>query len=854
MIKIGRLLIKIESRHKSKNMKFSLKWLGDFIETGIFFKDPSQLATALTQSGLETDAFEDQKAQFENIVTAQIESVEKHPQADRLTICKVKTDTHTYSIVCGAKNHKAGDKVVLAKIGAILPGDFQIKKSRIRGVDSEGMLASRSELGFSSQEEGIWILPKKTQLGKNFAELEGLDDIIFEITVPPNRSDCLSHKGLAREISVLFSIPFSQKEFTFKRSNDLSIQKALSVEVEDKQACPRYCACLIEGVEIKESPFWLKQRLKSLGLKSINNVVDITNFVLWDRGQPLHAFDRDKIENIKVTLSKKENFLALDENEFELTAEDLTIRDKKSVLALAGVMGGLDSSITVSTKNIVIESACFAPEKIRRTSRRFGLETDSSYRFARGVDSLETKPAMDLACCLIQKLAGGRVSKDFYDLNYLEKKSPKIEISLSDLSDRLGYSVSSGQFKKWMKNLGCGLSSSQVMAPSVQKKLKTPQNENLQKSYQNKSDINSCSVNFEITIPSYRSDLKIKEDLIEEFARLEAYHKIPETIPPSLLPKDSENEFLNSKKWIDFLSLRSWSQVVNYSFCDPNYYKEFLSKNLYLENILNVDLEVKKHGFSINNPISQNLSFMKTLLTPDIVKNISYNFKRNNKLGQIFELSPVFYQQTNSYQQELNLAMGIWGESSDIWQKKNIPNFYMIKDTLESLFKMFQVKSFQWEAGQVSFLHPKQTLILSLQKKKIGFIGSLHPGFCQRYKIPVDIALAELNWSVLNQVGKKELKFKAFPKLLTVEKDLCFVVPLKIPIADVQKEIKKSLPGHCERVEIFDIYTKAEERFVSFRIYLIPKDKAWTDEELQVFLNKAIQSINKKFSIQLKSS
>ncbi|MCZ0933210.1 MAG: phenylalanine--tRNA ligase subunit beta, partial [Oligoflexia bacterium] len=476
-------------------MKFSLKWLDDFIEVQPFFKDPGQLATALTQSGLEVDSFEDQKAQFKNIVTAQIKSEQKHPQADRLTVCQVKTDAQTYSIVCGAKNHKAGDKVVLAKIGAVLQGDFKIKKSRIRGVDSEGMLVSRSELGFDSKEEGIWILPKKTELGKSLAELEGWNDVIFEITVPPNRSDCLSHKGLAREISALFSIPFSQKEFSIERSTDLSIQKSLSVEVEDKQACPRYCACLIEGVKIQESPSWLKERLKSLGLKSINNVVDITNFVLWDRGQPLHAFDRDKIENIKVSLAKKEKFLALDESELELTEEDLSIRDNKKVLALAGVIGGLDSSITAQTKNIVIESACFAPEKIRKTSRRFGLETDSSYRFARGVDAFEVKSAMDLACFLIQKEAGGRVSKDFYDLNYLEKKKPKIKISLSDLSERLGCSVSGAQFEKWMINLGC--------------------------------EVSSHSSNFEVTAPSYRSDLKIKEDLIEEFARLEGYHQIP---------------------------------------------------------------------------------------------------------------------------------------------------------------------------------------------------------------------------------------------------------------------------------------------------------------------------------------
>ncbi|MCY4321933.1 MAG: phenylalanine--tRNA ligase subunit beta [Bdellovibrionaceae bacterium] len=826
-------------------MKFSLKWLSDFIEVDSFFEDPSKLAVALTQSGLEVDAFEDQKAQFKNVVTAKIKSVKKHPQADRLTLCEVQTDKQTYSIVCGAKNHKQGDNVILAKVGAILPGDFKIKKSRIRGVDSEGMLLNRSELGFDSKDEGIWILPKNTEIGKSFSELESLDDVVFEITVPPNRSDCLSHKGLAREISALFSIPFSQKDFSFKRADDLSIQKTLSVEVENKQACPRYCACLIEGIKIKESPYWLKKRLKSLGLKSINNIVDITNFVLWDRGQPLHAFDRDKIENIRVALAKKEKFLALDESEMELTKEDLTIRDKKSVLALAGVMGGLDSSITNQSKNIIIESAFFTPEKIRKTSRRFGLETDSSYRFARGVDSFAVKSAMDFACYLIQKEAGGKISKDFYDLNYLDQTKSSIKIGLSDLSERLGYSVSAEQFKIWMKKLGCEVSSSNVSAQSIVSSLF--KNKNFR---ENK---NLSTYEFEVTPPSYRSDLKIKEDLIEEFARLEGYHKVPETLPMSLLPNDSDSEFLNSKKWIDFLSFRSWFQAVNYSFCDPDYYKEFLGKNLYLENTLHIKLDSQKQSFSIDNPISQNFSFMKTLLIPDIVKNISYNFRRNNKFGQIFELAPIFYQKADSYYQEFNLAMGLWGEASDIWRQKNIPNFYVIKSALESCFKVFGLKAYQWEIGQVDFLHPKQTLILKFQKQHIGFVGTLHPSFCNKYKIKSDVALAELNWSILNKAHKKELKFKSFSNLLTVEKDLCFVVPLKVPVNEVQQEIKKSLSGLCEKVEIFDIYTKKDQRFISFRIYLTPKDQSWTDKELQDFLNKAIQSVNKKFAIQLKS-
>ena len=819
-------------------MKFSLRWLADFISAERFFNEPEKLTGRLTQAGLEVDSYEDQKAQFKNVIVAKIESVEKHLQADRLTLCQVFTGEKIYSIVCGAKNHKAGDKVILALPGAILPGDLKIKKTRIRGIDSEGMLASRRELGFESEEEGIWILSPEAEVGKSFSEQEGLDDVIFDITVPPNRSDCLSHKGLAREISCLFSIPFSAKEQSLKMDSSVSVKKSLSVEVKDKTACPRYCGRLIEEVSIGESPEWLKQRLKSLGLKSINNVVDITNFVLWDRGQPLHAFDRDKIQSLTVNRSQKgEKFLALDENERVLTEEDLTIRDNNKVLALAGVIGGMDSGITEETKNVFIESAGFAPEKIRRTSRRFGLETDSSYRFARGIDPLAVKEAMDLACCLIQKEAGGKVSTDFYDIYRDQKSSDKIEIRLEELEERLGYEVSSSLFQDWMKRLDC--------------------------------QIKSSKNSFEVLPPSYRQDLKIKEDLIEEFARLEGYDKIPETLVSfTSTPKESDPRFLNSQKLIHFLSGKGWHQALNYSFCDPEYYREFLKDQLYLEELtgnwetneqnrkskdhLKEQTAGGKHSFSINNPISRQLSLMKPLLIPDVVKNVVNNFRHNNKFGQIFELSSIFYQEENSYKQELHLGLARWGSPVDIWTKGEIPNVYHIKSVLEAMFKAFGRKGWSWRPAEVSFLHPGQTLLLTLQNQCIGFLASLHPRLLQKYKIPLDLAVAEIHWEFLNQKASPPLKFKNFSNLLTVEKDLCFVIPPDLLVEDIRKEIKKSLGSLCEKVEVFDLYEKQKERSVSFRMYLTPEDKSWTDDQLQAFLNQVIDRLQKKFSIHLK--
>lgn len=803
-------------------MKFSLNWLSDFIKTKDFFKEPEKLAERLTQAGLEVESYENQKAQFENVVTAKIESVEKHPQADRLTLCKVSDGSKKYNIICGAKNHKPGDKVVLAKSGAILPEDFKIKKTRIRGIESEGMLASRKELGFESEEQGIWILDKETAVGQNLSDFLNSNDVVFDIFIPPNRSDCLSHKGLAREISCLFDLDFSVKNLSLK-GGKLSVKKSLPVEVKDSQACPRYCGRLIEGVTIKESPAWLKDRLKSLGLKSINNVVDITNFVLWDRGQPLHAFDRDKIQSLIIESSKKgEKFLALDESEKILTGEELSIRDKDRILALAGVIGGMDSSITEKTKNIFIESAYFAPEKIRKTARRLGLETDASYRFTRGIDLSAVQEAMDLACVLIQKEAGGVISKDFYDI-YNQDTSPreKIQISLENLESRLAYPVKASQFQNWMKRLGC--------------------------------QIKSSKNSFSVVPPLYRLDLNIKEDLIEEFARLEGYDKVPEHLCSlNGQIKNSDPQFLNSQKLITCLSGKAWHQAINYSFCDPEYYKEILNDNLYLEDLIKDSGKSNKKSFSLNNPISQKLSLMKPILVPDLIKNVVSNFRHNNKFGQIFELSPIFYQEKEDYKQDLHLALARWGSPLDIWKKQEPANVYYIKSVLKSVFDTFNLKSWSWKKSEIDFLHPGQSLLLTLRKQVVGFLGTVHPQILQKYKIPVDVAVAEIHWGLIAQSEKRALKFKALAPLSTVEKDLCFVIPPSVSVGEVRKEIKKSLGDLCEKVELFDIYDKKGERSVSFRLYFQPKEKSWTDEELQKFLNQVIETMQKKFSIHLK--
>lgn len=802
-------------------MKFSLNWLNDFVKTEDFFSEPEKLSEVLTNKGLEVEEVQDLRSQFKSIIVGEIKEVHKHPQADRLTLCKVSTGKEVLSIVCGAKNHKAGDKVALALPGACLPGNFVIKKSKIRGEESSGMLASASELGLSDESDGILILPASAKVGENIAHFLDLNDIIFDVSVTPNRADCLSHFGLAREISCLFDTPLkNQSKSDLNTKKGVSI-KSLPVKIKDKSGCSRYSGRIIQNVNIKESPDWLKKRLNTVGLKSINNVVDVTNYVLMELGQPLHAFDRDKIKSISVDKSiKNEKFKTLDGSELTLTGEELVIRDDKNVLALAGVIGGENSSVTSETKNIFLESAYFRPEEVRRSARRFGLQTDSSYRFSRGTDPEMVKHALDRACALIQRLSEGEISEDVHDIHPHLASIESIFITQEDLETRLGYEVKSFDFLKYMKNLKCEV---------LTIKDKT----------------------FKVTPPSFRVDISIKEDLIEEFARLKGYDEVP-----SVFRKAPQLHFVNSdifyfQKIENILKNQGWHQTIHYSFTDADFQKIFIKD---LKDLKDFGLGISD-SFSLKNPISAHLSFMKNILTPDLFQTAVNNFRKNNKQGQIFEVSPVFQKDNKEYKQEYHLGLVHWGSFIDLWSKnKSIPNIFYVKSAVEIFLKQMRIKSFIWKpiSSSLPFLHPKQTLLLEVQGKKLGFIGAIHPAFQKKYKIPVPIALGEIHLETLKQCKLSSLKVSSVSDQVSVERDISFVVPLNVSAGKVQEAIKKAAGSSCYQVDIFDIYEKEDTRSISFRMHLLSfSNKSFTDQDLQEIQKRVIDKVTSNLSISL---
>ena len=815
-------------------MQLSLKWLNDYVDVKDFFAKPQEFAQLLTQSGLEVESVTDLSEDFKNVVVGEIKVLEKHPNADSLTLCQVDCGDGTVNpIVCGATNQREGDKVVVARVGAVLPGNFAIKKAKIRGVESQGMMCSESELGLSDESEGILILPPETPVGKPFTEVQGLDDIIFELSVTPNRSDCLSHIGLAREVSCLLDRPWHLPKIKLNPSGE-STKKNIKLKVLNSEGCPRYAGRVVRGVKVGPSPPWLKRSLESVGLNSINNIVDITNFVMLEFGQPLHAFDVRFIEGglIQVDSSvSEEKFTTLDGTELELSGKELTIRDQKKPLALAGIIGGENSGVNDSTQDIFVEAACFSQKMVRQTSRRYGLDTDSGYRFARGTDPATVLTAMDRACQLMESVAGGQVASDFLEVSSQNLDRQEISIELSYLSERLGYSVKEKDFTDWMERLSC--------------------------------TVNQAGDAFKVKPPSYRWDLSCEADLIEEFARLHGYDKIPEVLPPlTQEPTAHASPYWQENMIADAMVAEGYSQAVHHNFVGEKQQKEILGDSL-LEKLFSRKGSLKP--VLLENPLSEDLNAMRTSLFLGLYKNLLHNYRYGQKMGRVFETGFTFWQMDNDkepFSESLHLGVSAWGQTEDLWMKsEERPVIYDIKANLENLLS-HTLKSHSWEWKNMdsdevpTFLHPSQCAKLFYEGQIVGYIGSLHPAFLAQEKIRHSAAFAEICLEKMMRGQPRVAKLKELSKYPTVERDFAFVMPRDIEVGGVIKQIRKAAGPVLLSVKVFDIYRgekiNADEQSVSFRLLYQDKDGTLGEETLSDLQKNITDKVSETLSIRLR--
>ncbi|WP_413291204.1 phenylalanine--tRNA ligase subunit beta [Bdellovibrio sp. HCB337] len=812
-------------------MKISLKWLQDFVDINDYMKKPDELGELLTRAGLEVEETINRAKDYQHVVVGLILEKDKHPNADKLSLCKVTTgEGVVHQIVCGAQNHKANDRVIVALPGAVLPGNFVIKKAKVRDVESGGMLCSYKELGLAKESDGIAILPTDAPVGKSFAEFGGYDDVIFELKVTPNRADCLSHYGLAREIACVLGRELKPLSSKLVLSGD-STKKQIGLEVKNSDLCPRYAGRFVKGVRVQASPEWLVKRLEAVGLNSINNVVDVTNYVMMELGQPLHAFDAKFIEGSKIVVSQAqagEKFKTLDGTEVTLKGSELMIRDANRPVAMAGVVGGQNSGVSETTTDIFIEAAYFLPMAVRKASRGHGIETDSAYRFSRGVDPDGTVRAMDRAADLIVQLAGGTAFGDHHDFYPNPVKKNPIEIAVQTVSDRMGYVADEAKFADYMRRLGC--------------------------------QVTGGSGKYSILPPTFRFDLEQDMDLVEEYARLHGYENIPESLPVfAENPAIHDKTFMLNMKLSQMLRGQGFSQAFNYAFVGGQTQRKFLGG---IEALKAAGFPVSDRSIQVLNPLNEEMDTMRSSLSTALFKNLTNNFHQGNHLGRLYEIGQCFYRDGDLYKENTRMALMAWGHSTNLWnQTATHPLVFEVKAAVEVLLKNMNINSYTWvvptDKGEVpAFMHRGQFAQLVVEGKKVGYIGTLHPVLLDDNKIRVPAAMGEFDMDQLYKGQPRPYRFESLSKFPAVERDFALVMAKNIKVGEVVKEIRKQGGGILTNVDVFDVYEgdklEAGKKSVALRLTFQDKNATLQDNQVVEVSNKILESLKKQFALTMR--
>jgi phenylalanyl-tRNA synthetase beta chain len=814
-------------------MKLSLNWVNEFVDIQDYLSRPQELGDRLTRAGLEVEGIQNQRQQYERVVVGFIIEKGTHPSADRLSLCSVDIGSGApLSIVCGAQNHKTGDKVIVAQVGAILPGDFRIQKSKIRGVDSSGMLCSLDELGLPGKSEGIVILPSEAPVGMALSDYMNLNDVLLELKVTPNRADCLSHYGLARELSLLLGRTLKPFSFGFSASKE-SVEKKLDVEIQESGHCLQYAARVMDQVQVGETPPWMKTRLEQAGFKSINSLVDVTNYVMLELGQPLHAFDYSqiKLNHIRVRCAKaKEKFESLDGTLIEMGGDELVISDQEKILALAGVVGGKTSGVQSGTKTIVLESASFAPQAIRKSARKNGIQTESSYRFSRGVDPSMVLKALDRASELIQKMNPSCLTH----AKPIERGSQiparvAVTLDLKFLSQKLGYEAEARVLENYLTNMGC--------------------------SFKNIENI------YHITPPPFRIDLEQDVDFVEEYARLHGYEQIPETLPSlKQSPTPNDKSYLVTRRASEVMKSLGLAQSFHMIFTSPEKELAFLGQTF--EDAQPGSHSVYSQGSSVAllNPLSEDQSVLRRTLSCGLFETMKLHLSRGLERGGLFEIAKVFGHQNSAYREKLNLGFVVWGKDSSMWRAPKERAFYKAKSILEAFFQATSIKSFDFRPFKnqqcPSFLHPFQSAEIFFQGQAFGFLGHIHPLLADENKIREEVALVEIDFEKIISFHSKIERVSPLSKFQPVDRDLAFVISDDICIGDMIKEIKRIAGSKLRDVYVFDLFSgaplEAGFRSVAFRMKLQDAEATLTDEVLTALQNQMIEKLQTKFNCRLR--
>lgn len=795
-------------------MLVPVRWLKDFVDIDISAKE---LSDRLTMTGTKTETLRYCAQNIKNVVIGKIAEILPHPNADKLVVTKIDVGTGTpLQIVTGAQNISVGDVVPVALHNSTLPSNeepyfIKIKKGKLRGVESEGMLCSSQELGIDykfvkdESKNGIWLLDKELPIGEDAVKALELDEYVIDFEITSNRPDCLSIIGVAREAAATIGKKINIPENKF---NVYPHDAGIAATVENPELCPRYMLREIRDVKIEESPAFIKKRLIDAGLRPINNIVDITNFVMLEYGQPMHAFDEKFFSKGKVVIKcAKDNdtYDTLDGQHRKLDKDMLMITDGEDNLAVAGVMGGLNSEITENTKNVIFESANFDSESIRLTSKKLGLRTDASSRYEKGIDLERVQKAMDRACYLIDKYGWGKVSDWIVDTMKAKPEPKSVDISLDYIVKALGNDISAEEVEEIFKKLYFEIS------------------------YDGKM--------FKITPPSFRLDISLKADLVEEVVRMFGYDKVkPVNMVSEVTFAAKSDKKLFEEKSKNAMNAAGLTEVISYSFISK---KEL--------EILNFD---SQNVVKLINPLGEDSAIMRTTLIPNMLKNISSNAAKNNEFFAGFEIGNIFFPKAENEEplQKKEIIAGLYGQDE---------SFYTMKSRMETYFTLMRINERKYVPENLKeIFHPYRCAAIFSGETKLGYIGQINPILAETYGVTKEVYMAVIDFEAAMNVCQKDLIFTPISKYPSIKRDISFVIDKTIDIAEIEKVLNNIQNEIISEVELFDIYEgdgiETGKKSVSYSITYQSFDKTLTDKEVTDVHEKIISTLIDKLNVKLR--
>ncbi|MGE0157042.1 MAG: phenylalanine--tRNA ligase subunit beta [Geobacter sp.] len=801
-------------------MKVTYNWLKEFVD---FDLSPTALADLLTMLGLEVEGIEQVGGGLDQVVVARVVEKNQHPNADKLSLCKVDNGTEILDVVCGAQNFKQGDTVALAQIGAVLPGDFKIKRSKIRGEESCGMLCSEKELHLADESAGIMLLSPDLTLGVPLFDALGLKDTIFEIGLTPNRADCLSVIGIAREIAAKLGTTLKHQAMAVPEGSQPASQR-VGVTIQDPVGCPRYAARYISGCTIAPSPAWLVNRLQAVGVRSINNVVDITNLVMMELGHPLHAFDYRQVAGGQIVVRKAgegERFTTLDGQERILTASDVVICDKERAVALAGIMGGLNSEIKDDSRDILLESAFFDPPTIRRTGKRLGLHTESSHRFERGADIGMVPLALDRAATLMAELAGGTVAAGRVDAYPSPKQPVSICFRPQRCNDMIGIQLTSERMAELFRNLAFTVAT-------------------------------NTDGSLQVGIPSWRIDIEREIDLIEEICRLNGFDQVPASMPVAAVISDRPSRHQQLQRLVrDHFVAEGMNEIVTFSFIGPDGADKLgLSGD-----------DPRRSGIRLCNPLAEEQSVMRTTLLPGLLETASRNMSFRSLDLRLFEMRRIYMPTAGAeLPHEPIWATGLISGArfAESWcQQQAEADFFDAKAVLENLFEKLQLDGIRWSAEQPEpYYHPGKACRILCGTTLIGTLGELHPAVQGRYELERPAYCFELDFEALVRLSGKRRAIVPPSRYPDSVRDLALLAPLELASEQLLSCVSGLRLKELEDVNVFDLYQgqaiPSGQKSIALRLRYRSPERTLTDDEVSALHQKVVDTLAKKLGVALR--